>query len=42
LDVHEDDKVYRVTVDMHGVPKDNIDVAIEGNQVSSQSEKDQT
>ena len=40
--MHEDDKVYRVAVDMPGVPKDNIDVAIEGNQVTSQSEKDET
>lgn len=34
LDVNEDDKQYVVNVDMPGVKKEDIDVSIEGNQVS--------
>ena len=34
MDVNEDDKGYRITVDMPGVKKEDIDVAVEGNQVT--------
>lgn len=34
MDVNEDDKAYRITVDMPGVKKEDIDVAVEGNQVT--------
>ena len=38
MDVHEDDKAYRITVDMPGVKKEDIDVAVEGNQVTITAE----
>ena len=38
MDVKEDDKAFRVTVDMPGVKKENIDVAVEGNQVTISAE----
>lgn len=38
LDVNEDDKGYVVNVDMPGVKKEDIDVSIEGNQVSVRAE----
>jgi len=34
MDVIEDDKSYRINVDMPGVKKDEIDVSVEGNQVT--------
>lgn len=34
MDVHEDDKAYRITVDVPGVKKEDIDIAVEGNQVT--------
>lgn len=38
LDVNEDDRNYTVNVDMPGVKKDDIDIAVEGNQVSIRAE----
>jgi HSP20 family protein len=38
LDVIEDDKSYRVSVDMPGVKKSDIDVSVEGNQVTISAE----
>lgn len=38
MDVNEDDKAYRITVDMPGVKKEDIDVAVEGNQVTISAE----
>ena len=38
MDVNEDDKGYRITVDMPGVKKEDIDVAVEGNQVTISAE----
>lgn len=38
MDVHEDDKAYLITVDMPGVRKEDIDVAVEGNQVTITAE----
>jgi HSP20 family protein len=38
MDVHEDDTSYRVTVDVPGVKKENIDVSVEGNQVTISAE----
>ena len=38
LDVVEDDKTYRVKIDMPGVKKDDIDVSVEGNQVTINAE----
>ncbi len=38
MDVSEDDKGYRVTVDIPGVKKSDIDVSIEGNQVTINAE----
>ena len=38
LDVNEDEKNYVVNVDMPGVRKDDIDVAVEGNQVTISAE----
>ena len=38
MDVHEDDKAYRVTVDVPGVRKEDIDVSVEGNQVTISAE----
>lgn len=38
MDVCEDDKAYRITVDIPGVKKEHIDVAVEGNQVTITAE----
>lgn len=38
LDVIEDDKAYRVSVDMPGVKKGDIDVSVEGNQITISAE----
>lgn len=38
LDVTDDDKAFRVEVDMPGIGKDDIDVRVEGNQVSISAE----
>lgn len=38
MDVSEDDKAYRVTVDVPGVKKEDIDVSVVGNQVSISAE----
>jgi HSP20 family protein len=38
LDVAEDDKGYSVSVDMPGVRKEDIDVAVEGSQVTIRAE----
>ena len=38
MDVNEDDKAYRITVDIPGVKKQDIDVAVEGNQVTISAE----
>lgn len=38
MDVREDDTSYRVIVDMPGVNKDDIEVCVEGNQVTIQAE----
>lgn len=38
MDVNEDDKAYRITVDMPGVKKQDIDIAVEGNQVTITAE----
>jgi HSP20 family protein len=38
LDVTEDDKAYRVKAELPGVKKDDIDVEIDGNQVSLTAE----
>ena len=38
LDVNEDEKAYRVSVDMPGVKKEDIDVSVEGNQVTISAE----
>lgn len=38
MDVNEDDKAYRVTVDVPGVKKEDVDVAVEGNQVTITAE----
>jgi HSP20 family protein len=38
LDVSEDEKAYRVKADLPGVKKEDIDVQIEGNQVSLTAE----
>jgi HSP20 family protein len=38
LDVHEDDKAYRINVDVPGVKKEDIDVSVEGNQVTITAE----
>lgn len=38
LDVREEDKAYRVSVDLPGVDKDKIEVLIDGNQVSIQAD----
>ena len=37
LDVHEDDKAYRVRLDIPGAKKDDIDVTIDGGQVTVQA-----
>ena len=34
IDVSEDDKAYRIKAEMPGVDKDNIEISVEGNQVS--------
>lgn len=38
LDVIEDDKAYRVNVEMPGVKKNDIDVSVEGNQITISAE----
>lgn len=38
MDVQEDDQAYRVTVDVPGVRKEDIDVAVEGTQVTISAE----
>jgi HSP20 family protein len=38
MDVREDDTSYRVIVDMPGVKKDDIEVSVEGSQVTIQGE----
>lgn len=38
LDVIEDDKTYRVNVEIPGVKKSDIDVSVEGNQVTISAE----
>ena len=38
MDVTETDKAYRVTIDMPGIKKEDIDVSVEGNQVSVSAE----
>lgn len=38
LDVNEDDKNYVVNVDMPGVRKEDIDVSVEGNQITIRAE----
>lgn len=38
MNVNEDKKSYRVTVDMPGVKKEDIDVSVQGNQVSITAE----
>jgi HSP20 family protein len=38
MDVNEDDKAYRVTVEVPGVKKEDIDVSVDGNQVTITAE----
>nr|WP_297448087.1 Hsp20/alpha crystallin family protein [Ferrovum sp.] len=38
LDVSEDDKAYKVKAEIPGVKKENIQVSIEGNQISISAE----
>jgi HSP20 family protein len=38
LDVNEDDKEYVVNVDIPGVKKDDIDISVEGNQITLRAE----
>lgn len=38
LDVIEDDKSYRVSIDIPGVKKSDIDVSVEGNQITVSAE----
>lgn len=38
MDVTETDKDYRVTIDMPGIRKEDIDVSVEGNQVTVSAE----
>jgi HSP20 family protein len=38
MDVHEDDKAYRISIDVPGVKKEDIDVSVEGNQVTVTAE----
>jgi HSP20 family protein len=38
MDITEDDKAYRITVDMPGVKKENVDVSVDGNQVTISAE----
>lgn len=38
LDVNEDDKAYTVNVDIPGVKKNDIDISVEGNQVTLRAE----
>jgi HSP20 family protein len=40
MDVSEDDKEYRVAIDMPGVDKDRIDVSITGNRVAVSAKVD--
>lgn len=38
MDVSEDDKNYSVTIDVPGVSKEDLDISIDGNQVSVSAE----
>ncbi len=38
LDVQEDDKAYRVSADLPGVKKEDIEITVEGGQVTIQAE----
>lgn len=38
MDVSEDDKAYKVTVDMPGIKKEAIDVSVDGNQITISAE----
>lgn len=38
IDVNEDDRNYRVKVDVPGVKKEDIEVSVDGNQVTVQAE----
>lgn len=38
MDIIEDDKVYKITVDMPGIKKEAIDVSVEGNQITISAE----
>lgn len=38
LDVHEDDKAYRVKAEIPGVDKNDIDLSIDGNQIAISAE----
>lgn len=38
LDVNEDDKAYVINIDIPGVKKDDIDVIVEGNQITVSAE----
>jgi HSP20 family protein len=38
MDVCEDDKVYKIKVDMPGIKKEAIDVSVEGNQITISAE----
>lgn len=38
VDVNEDDKAFRIRAEMPGVDKDDIDVSVQGNQVSISAE----
>lgn len=38
MDINEDDKFYYVTVDIPGVKKEDIDVSVEGNQITINAE----
>lgn len=38
MDVHEDDNAYRISVDVPGVKKEDIDVSVEGSQVTITAE----
>ncbi len=38
IDITEDEKAYRITAEIPGVDKDDIEVSVEGNQVSISAE----
>jgi HSP20 family protein len=38
MDIREDDKAYLISVDMPGVKKEDVDVSVDGNQVSITAE----